>query len=174
VANHSSHMDTPAILRALPRRWRRWTVVGAAADYFYRDRLRATCVSVLFNTVPIARRASADSLAHVDRLLEAGHSVLLYPEGTRSRTGRIGPLRRGAALLAARHGVHVMPIHVQGTRAAMPPGTPWPRRRSRSLWSPRHRVTVAIGAPIPVAANDGHAATARISQFFELRSAGRR
>ena len=38
VANHSSHMDTPAILRALPHAWRRRTVVAAAADYFYSKR----------------------------------------------------------------------------------------------------------------------------------------
>ena len=38
VANHSSHMDTPAILRALPRGWRRRTAVAAAADYFYVKR----------------------------------------------------------------------------------------------------------------------------------------
>src|SRR4051812_14083070 len=38
VATHSSHMDTPATLRALPPAWRRRTVVAAAADYFYRRR----------------------------------------------------------------------------------------------------------------------------------------
>jgi 1-acyl-sn-glycerol-3-phosphate acyltransferase len=42
VANHASHMDTPTILRALPHPWRRRTVVAAAADYFYRNRVVAT------------------------------------------------------------------------------------------------------------------------------------
>ena len=56
VANHSSHMDTPAILRALPRAWRQRTAVAAAADYFYRKRWVAAAVSLLFSTVPISRR----------------------------------------------------------------------------------------------------------------------
>ena len=55
VANHSSHMDTPAILRALPHAWRRRTVVAAAADYFYSKRRLAYPVSLFFSTVPMAR-----------------------------------------------------------------------------------------------------------------------
>src|SRR4051794_28533114 len=53
VANHSSHLDTPAILRSLPRKWRQRTAVAAAADYFYTNRLVAHAVSLIFNTVPI-------------------------------------------------------------------------------------------------------------------------
>ena len=56
VANHSSHMDTPTILRALPRQWRQRTAVAAAADYFYRKRWVAAAVSLLFAAVPISRR----------------------------------------------------------------------------------------------------------------------
>ena len=56
VANHASHMDTPVILSALPRQLRKRTAVAAAADYFYRNRLTASLVSLIFNTVPIERR----------------------------------------------------------------------------------------------------------------------
>ena len=42
VANHSSHLDTPTILRAMPRKWRQRTAVAAAADYFYKSRRNAT------------------------------------------------------------------------------------------------------------------------------------
>jgi 1-acyl-sn-glycerol-3-phosphate acyltransferase len=172
VANHGSHMDTPAILHALPRAWRRRTVVAAAADYFYRNRALALLVSVLFNTVPIARRGS--SVAHIDRLLAAGHSLLLYPEGTRKRTGDVGRLRRGAALLAARHGASIVPIHIRGTRDAMPPGRRWPRRLGRGVHSRRHFVAITFGEPIAPPTEDRHAATDRISRFFEAASAARR
>ena len=58
VANHASHMDTPVILSALPRRLRKRTVVAAAADYFYKNRFVASAVSLIFNTVPIERHGA--------------------------------------------------------------------------------------------------------------------
>ena len=56
VANHSSHLDTPTILRAIPRKWRTRTAVAAAADYFYDSRWKANGVALLFNTVPLGRQ----------------------------------------------------------------------------------------------------------------------
>jgi 1-acyl-sn-glycerol-3-phosphate acyltransferase len=172
VANHGSHMDTPAILHALPRAWRRRTVVAAAADYFYGNRALALAVSVFFNTVPIARRGS--SVSHIDHLMETGHSLLLYPEGTRKRTGGAGRLRSGAAVLAARHDACIVPIHITGTREAMPPGRGWPRRIGRGLRSRRHPMTITFGAPIAPPTENRRAATERISEFFETAAAARR
>lgn len=151
VANHASHMDTPAILRALPRRWRRRTVVAAATDYFYRSKVVATLVSVFFNAVPIERGGgglSPRTTAHIDRHLKRRHNLLLYPEGTRSRQGRVGQLRPGAAVIATKHRASIVPIHVSGTHAAMPPGRRWPKRIRRGLLSRRHEVTITFGTPI--------------------------
>lgn len=170
VANHASHMDTPAILRALPRRLRRRTVVGAAADYFYRNRFVATAVSVLFNTVPMQRRGgglSEDATAHIDRLLKRGNNLLLYPEGTRSRDGGVGRLRQGATAIAAKHGAAIVPIYIRGTRDAMPPGRRWPRRL-RGGHLRRYQVTIEIGKPInPPAPADRRQATEAVARFFE-------
>src|SRR3954451_7926357 len=69
VANHCSHMDTPEILRSLPGRVRRGTVVSAAEDYFNRSRRRALMVSLGFTTVPMRRQGGgleADKTQHVD------------------------------------------------------------------------------------------------------------
>ena len=173
VANHASHMDTPALLRALPRRWRRRTVVAAAADYFYRRKIVAVAVSLLFNTVPIERRAGrATSLAmtHIDRLLDRGNSLLLFPEGTRNRGGAVGRLRLGAAKIAREHGALIVPIYIEGTRAAMPPGRRWLRRRYRGLDPRRHLVTITIGVPINPLTDDGTGVagvTERIARAFE-------
>src|SRR4051794_28840098 len=71
VANHSSHLDTPTILRALPMKWRQRTAVAAAADYFYQSRWTAWGVAVLLNTVPLARNGGGmgnGATDHVDRL----------------------------------------------------------------------------------------------------------
>src|SRR4051812_18518060 len=87
VANHCSHMDTPEILRSLPRALRRRTAVAAAADYFYRSRRRALAVSLAFNTIPMHRHGGglqARSTEHVDALIDGGWNLLIFAEGTRS------------------------------------------------------------------------------------------
>src|SRR5215813_13491798 len=113
VANHRSHIDTPVILAALPRRIRKRTAVAAAADYFYKNRVVAAAVSLLFNTVPIERRGGGGLTkggGHIDKLLDQGWNLLLYPEGTRKHGEGTGRVRRGAAVLAAAHNLSIVPI----------------------------------------------------------------
>ena len=170
VANHSSHMDTPVILRALPRPWRRRTVVAAAADYFYAKRRLGWTVSLFFGTVPMARDGRGldeDSTAHIDKLFRDGWSLVMFAEGTRSRDGSVGKLRSGAAVLAAQYNLPLMPIHVSGTHDVMPVGRYWmsvpperpiPRRRS---------IEVRFGAPIRVAGTEHrHDVMERVGEFF--------
>jgi 1-acyl-sn-glycerol-3-phosphate acyltransferase len=152
VANHSSHLDTPAILRAMPRKWRSRTVVAAAADYFYKKRWSAYGVALLINTVPLGRTGGGlgeGATDHVDRLIEERWNLLMFPEGTRSRDGSIGKVRSGAAVIAAHHGVDIVPIYVSGTHDAMPPGQNWPKRVPGRPFSRRHKVEVRFGEPIP-------------------------
>ena len=172
VSNHGSHLDTPIILRALPRGWRQRTAVAAAADYFYRNRLVAAAVSLLFNTVPLSRgggglvQGAAD---HIHRLIEQRWNLLLYPEGTRSRSGEVGRLRSGAAVLAQEHGIAIVPMHISGTRAAMPPGKSWPRRAG-ALRLRRHPVEVRFGRPIHPDA-DRQVVVAELEAFFAEQAA---
>jgi 1-acyl-sn-glycerol-3-phosphate acyltransferase len=151
VANHSSHLDTPTILRAMPRKWRMRTAVAAAADYFYKSRWKARGVALLFNTVPMGRKGgglSSGATDHVDELIDNGWNLVMFPEGTRSRDGRIGKVRSGAAVIAANHDLDIVPIYVSGTHEAMPPGQNWPRRIPGRFVSHRHRVEVRFGRPI--------------------------
>jgi 1-acyl-sn-glycerol-3-phosphate acyltransferase len=148
VANHSSHYDTPAVLRALPGSWRRKTAVAAAADYFYKSRRMGWTVSLVFGTVPVARdgRGLDDaSTAHFKRMFANGWSLVMFAEGTRSRDGTIGRLRSGAAVLAAQHDLSLVPIHVSGSHDVMPVGRYWPKFGPGMK---RHAVTIDIGAPI--------------------------
>jgi len=176
VANHASHIDTPVILAALPRRLRKRTAVAAAADYFYRYRMIAWLVSLVFNTVPIERRGGGltkPGAGHLDRLLDQGWNLLLYPEGTRSRSGGPGRVRRGAAVLAAAHNLSIVPIRVSGTGEAMPPGRLWPKRLHGKLTSRRHKVEVSFGEPIkPGADADATALIERVQRFFESSDGG--
>jgi 1-acyl-sn-glycerol-3-phosphate acyltransferase len=172
VANHGSHLDTPVILRALPRKWRQRTAVAAAADYFYKSRLVGTAVSLLFNTVPVSRGGGGlvtGAADHIHKLIEQRWNLLLYPEGTRSRSGEVGKLRSGAAVLAHEHGIAIVPMHVSGTRAAMPPGRFWPRRAG-ALRLRRHPVEVRFGRPIHPDA-DRHVVVAELEAFFAEQAA---
>jgi 1-acyl-sn-glycerol-3-phosphate acyltransferase len=151
VANHSSHMDTPVILRALPSRWRRRTAVAAASDYFYDKRPKALAASLAFGTLPLDRGRGTGvgpgQTAHLERLIRDGGSLLIYPEGTRSRDGRVARLRSGAALLATQHDLPIVPIYVSGTRAAMPRGRHWMTFKAGRP-GPRHQIEVRFGNPI--------------------------
>ncbi|MGI8632977.1 MAG: lysophospholipid acyltransferase family protein [Solirubrobacterales bacterium] len=173
VASHASHMDTPLILGALPAAWRRRTSVAAAADYFYGKRSLAMAVSLAFSTVPVQRGGQgtlAEGGSLLDRLIATERrNLVLYAEGTRSRTGSVGKLRSGAAVLAARHDVPLVPVHVDGTDAAMPVGNGWAKRADDGS---RHDVTIAFGPPLDVGGVDGRAdAMERVREFFASHGA---
>jgi 1-acyl-sn-glycerol-3-phosphate acyltransferase len=173
VANHSSHLDTPTILRALPRKWRTRTAVAAAADYFYDSRWKARGVALMFNTVPIGRKGGGlgnGATDHVDRLIEQGWNLVMFPEGTRSRGGGVGKVRSGAAVIAAHHGIDIVPIFVSGTHEAMPPGQSWPRRIPGRFLSRRHQVEVRFGQPIrPRKVDDRHEVMDEVREFWERK-----
>ena len=168
VANHSSHMDTPVILRALPPAWRRRTAVAAAADYFYRPPWLAHVVSLAFNTVPVERKGEGSETASgLARLIGEGWSLLLFAEGTRSRDGTVGRLHSGAAVLAAEHRVAIVPVYVAGTHAVMPPGRRW-MRRARG----RQPIAVHVGPPIwPREGEHRTEVMERVRRFFEASGA---
>jgi 1-acyl-sn-glycerol-3-phosphate acyltransferase len=172
VANHSSHLDTPTILRALPLPWRQRTAVAAAADYFYTKRGVRQLVALIFNTVPLSRNGGGvgnSSTEHVDNLIDQRWNLLMFPEGTRSRDGRLGKLRSGAAVIAQQHRIPIVPIYVKGTHDAMPPGRNWPKRRH--LLARRHRVEVHFGSPIwPEADEHRSEVMSRVRSFLEAEA----
>ncbi|HYU16064.1 MAG TPA: lysophospholipid acyltransferase family protein [Actinomycetota bacterium] len=148
AANHTSHLDTPVTLRALPRAWRDRTAVVAAADYFYKRRSMGALVSLTFNTVPIERRRLSETSARrIERLIHDHWSVLVFPEGTRSEDGWVGIVRGGAGFLSVANGIPLVPIYVSGTFEAMPRGRSWPRH---------HPVTVYIGTPLHPQPGEDH------------------
>src|SRR3954470_10759083 len=105
AANHTSHLDTLALLRALPRHFRKHVAVAAAGDYFFANPWSGAAVTLCLNAFPFARASSAGAvragLEYCAGLLDSGWSVLLFPEGTRSLTGDIGRFRSGVGMLAA-------------------------------------------------------------------------
>jgi 1-acyl-sn-glycerol-3-phosphate acyltransferase len=141
VANHSSHLDAPLIFTTLPRRLARYLSAGAAADYFFDVRWRKGLTALFFNAFPIHRAGINRPASEARTLLERGVPLLVFPEGTRTRTGRIGTFKAGAAALANQSNVPVLPVAIIGAYNAHPRGSKWPK-------AGRPPVAVVFGDPV--------------------------
>jgi 1-acyl-sn-glycerol-3-phosphate acyltransferase len=140
IANHSSHLDATLIFGALPRRLSQNLAAGAAADYFFQSKLKALSTRLFFNTYPVDRGGMRAHRGMSGRLLNDGVPILLFPEGTRSRTGAMASFKTGVAQLSISHNVPVLPIALVGAYAAMPYGAKVPV-------SGRPHVHVVFGHP---------------------------
>jgi len=136
AANHSSHVDTAAVFAALPPDIRRRVLAAAAQDYFFDAGPRQFIARILFNVIPVSRKISTagDPLRHVVRALREGYGVLLFPEGTRSQNGRVGPFRSGIGRLAAEFpDVPIIPVLIEGTARVLPKRASFPRPANVSI-----------------------------------------
>lgn len=123
AANHASHVDTPLVLTCLPERFRHRTAVAAGADYFFDKRWKAGLSAFGIGAIPVERvRVSPQSTRLAAGLVKDGWSLIIFPEGGRSVDGWGQAHRAGAAYLALRTGVPVVPVHLQGTRRILKKG----------------------------------------------------
>lgn len=114
--NHHSHLDTALMIRAVPSAWRHDLIVAAAADYFFDARWKAAISALALNAIPIDRDATGRRSADlIRRLIAEGNSLVIYPEGGRSPDGWGQSFKGGAAYLAARCQVPVIPVFIDGT-----------------------------------------------------------
>lgn len=142
IANHSSHFDTPAVISALPEHIRSRLLVAAAADKFYASRRKRTWWYSLFHgTFPVARGGGLKQLEYPMSLFERGWSILIYPEGGRSKTGQVQRFKAGPAIMAMQAKVPVVPVWIDGLREVMPKGERQPRPAA---------VSARIGKPVDV------------------------
>jgi 1-acyl-sn-glycerol-3-phosphate acyltransferase len=140
VANHSCHLDAPLLSTLLPLRWRDVTFPIAARDVFFEHRGLAAFSATVVNALPVFRGVSGrHGLADMrERLLRERCVMLLFPEGTRTRTGQMGRFKPGVGMLVAGTEIPVVPCHIHGAYEAMPPG--------RRFIRPK-RIAIRLGAP---------------------------
>lgn len=128
AANHTSHMDTGAVMVAMAERAEQLFVLGAR-DYFFNTRLKGWFFHTFLRVVPFDRTINPlEGLRIAAAILQVGYPLLIFPEGTRSVTGKLQPFKPGLGLLAIETGVPVVPALIEGTYEAMPKGRLLPRR----------------------------------------------
>ena len=138
-SNHESNVDPPVLFRALHKR----------LHVLYKAELhRFPIMGLVFDVggfVAVDRRDREKAMASIARgadSLRAGNSFLIFPEGTRSRTGALLPFKKGGFIMAITAQVPIVPVAVQGGRASM--------RKGSWMVRPVH-VSVRVGTPIPTA-----------------------
>jgi len=138
AANHQSHIDTPLILGALPARWRYRIAPAMYQEYFNMhyhpegqplglrllNSLEYYLVAALFNAFPIPQEepGARETLRYAGDLASDGWSILIFPEGERRPSGKMGDFRAGVGLLASRLKLPVIPIRLEGTDRVLPRG----------------------------------------------------
>ena len=139
VANHQSFLDVFAVYGWLPNnfKWlmkkeiRKVPFVGTAcavAGHIFVDRSNP--------------RAAFQSMDHIKKELVDGISTVIFPEGTRTKTGEMGRFKQGAFKIAMDMGLPVVPLSLGGFFKAMPSG--------QAFANPRARVSLHIGKPIDI------------------------
>ena len=126
VANHSSHLDGVSLLSLFPLTRLRNIRAVAAADYFERSMLIAWFTKTFFNILPIVRQktpTSGDPCLEMLAALEAGQSLIIFPEGTRGSGDQMGPFRYGVAkLVEMMPEVPVVPAYLVNMGRCLPKG----------------------------------------------------
>jgi long-chain acyl-CoA synthetase len=161
VANHQSHLDTPAILAALPARYRYGVAVAMWKEYFdahffperhtrwerFVNSLTYRLVALFFNAFPLPQTeaGAGQSLRYIGELVSDEWSILFFPEGQRTEAGEISPFQHGVGLIASRLAVPVVPIRLRGLEKVL-------HRRAR--WPRPGRVELAFGPPLHLKGQD--------------------
>jgi 1-acyl-sn-glycerol-3-phosphate acyltransferase len=137
MSTHASHLDSPALAIALPQ---------PTFWVFKKELARIPVfgwVLLALGQVMIDRsnaKQARESMEEAGRELTGNLSILIYPEGTRSKDGRLQPFKKGGFHLALQAGLPLVPVRVSGSHALLPPG---------ALTVRPGRVAVELFDPIP-------------------------
>lgn len=140
VSNHSSHLDTPLIFSCFSLKYVNRIRALAAKDYFFSNPLVRLLTHLLCNLIPISRK-SADftSISMCNEMLNKGKSIIIYPEGKRTRNGIMGEFKHGVGILLKKRCPSVLPVYIEGTYKAMNYKMRYPHQQL---------VKITFGAPL--------------------------
>jgi 1-acyl-sn-glycerol-3-phosphate acyltransferase len=141
-SNHNSHMDSGILMVASGLPFRNFAMI-AAKDYFF-DSKKRNYLNLLMNLIPIERDADRksmiDYLAACREFTKNGNrNLIVYPEGTRSKTGKIQTFKKGPAMISAELGLPIVPAFIKGSFRAWPKG---------KIFMKPSKLSITIGKPI--------------------------
>jgi long-chain acyl-CoA synthetase len=129
--NHTSHLDTGLVKKALGKDIAEQTVAVAAADYWFDTKYKRAYMNNFTTLVPIERTGSLrQSLRHVTQILNEGYNALIFPEGGRQESGQIAEFKPIIGYLALNQKIGILPIYIWGTYEAFPKGRIIPKGSS--------------------------------------------
>jgi long-chain acyl-CoA synthetase len=178
AANHTSNLDTIALVSALPYSWRSRLAPAIRQEYFsahfqkvgfgLKDRIRSSfeyyLACAVFNTFPLSQRMEGfqRTMRYTGQLVERGYCPLVFPEGGRSGDGRIKPFKPGVAAMAIHLRVPIVPVYIGGLFEVLPPKATWPKSG---------RCVLRIGAPVKIGGRMDPVRAAEVleTQVRELR-----
>ncbi|MED5453515.1 MAG: lysophospholipid acyltransferase family protein [Verrucomicrobiota bacterium] len=142
-SNHSSHMDSAALMYAGGLGFNQFGMV-AAKDYFFENKKRKNSLPLLMNLIPADRKSNRQTIARLmaacrEFLQPGNRAIIIYPEGTRSLDGKISTFKKGPAMIATELNIPIVPAYVHGTYSSLPKSGSFPKPR---------RITVCFGKTI--------------------------
>jgi long-chain acyl-CoA synthetase len=164
ASNHQSHFDGPAILAALPAKWRYRLAPAVAKEFFdahfhpqrhkpaerFTNGLNYYLALLVFNIFPLPQREAGarEALRYAGGLVADGYSILIFPEGRRTDKGDIARFQPGVGMLAARLGIPVVPVRLTGLDRVLHKDAKFPTPG---------RASVKFGAPLQPSGDDAAA-----------------
>ena len=177
ASNHQSILDVPCILMALPFRWMRRVAPAASREWFaahfhperfavrrrFTNGLSYYLAALFFNIFTLPQREAGatgtvktvGALRYAGELVSGGWCILIFPEGVREETGEILPFQPGAAMMASRLGVPIVPVRIEGLDKVL--HATWRMARPG-------RVVVKFGAPMRIEGEDYASEIRRVEQ----------
>jgi 1-acyl-sn-glycerol-3-phosphate acyltransferase len=126
IANHNSHMDTMALMSAIPSRFIHRVHPIAARDFFGGSLFSRILMRYLVNATLIRRDREdpkRDPIDDMDKMLKKQRSLILYPEGSRGMPGKMSNFKRGLGYLVQRNpNINVIPVYLENIYKTLPKG----------------------------------------------------
>lgn len=163
--NHESHFDGLWIMSCLPDQVQE-KICSMAADYLFEKRRYRFGVEIM-GGIPVHRSGNTTlAMKRIyDCLTQEGDSLLIHPEGTRTRNGKLGEFKLGAARLAKQTNIKIVPVHIEGAREIFPPDRKLPRLSREN--GQKRRLVIRFGCPIEPEDKSEQQITREIKQSIE-------
>ncbi|MFN8847984.1 MAG: lysophospholipid acyltransferase family protein [Bdellovibrionales bacterium] len=128
ISNHASHLDATSIAAAIPKRYWLDLYIAAAKDYFFSNPFFTFFSQHCLGAIPIDRKdRKGEAINLILRLLTELDRIwlIIFPEGTRSKDGKIQEFKRGVSIFSERTKTPILFLYIDGNSKLMPKGYKW-------------------------------------------------